>query len=181
MTETESRRNRKIYQPVGKRAWIWPQPHFPKQHLRAALPSSLKHIPSRSPQLSCNCSQFKYRWVSLASLAATRNPFFNSLFALPSLGTQMMNAVKGHTPLSSPEGANAALLRRSLLLLYLPSTADAPSGRCPCVVCPGTQDVRKIWSWLKPSMGKYSCCLLAAGVNTSLDDLHNVIDLPGIY
>lgn len=31
------------------------------------------------------------------------------------------------------------------------------------------------------AMGKYSYCLLAAGVNTSLDDLHNVTDLPELH
>ena len=67
----------------------------------------------------------------------------------------MMNAVKGQTSLYSP----AAFLWWSLLLLYTPSTADPTRGRCPCVVPPGMQDVWKIWSWLKPSMGKYSYCI----------------------
>lgn len=75
--------------------------------------------------------------MSLALVAATRNLFFNSFFALPSLGTQMMNAVKGQTSLYSPEGANAALLW----------------GHCSSCTC-HLQDVWKIWSCLKPSMGK---------------------------
>lgn len=86
-------------------------------------------------------------WL-LALVAATRSLFSNSSFALPSLGTQMMDGVKGKTPLYTTEGAGAALSWWSLVLLYI-SREDPMSGRYPYAVCSRMQDTCKIWSWFK--------------------------------